>query len=380
MYRQVKQIAIDPVPIKEGSPMQNEYGDPDVVERLARGIRDSLLRPVRLMEVCGTHTVSVFRHGIRSLLPPEITLVSGPGCPVCVTTQADLGAFMGLSAIPGAIAATFGDLLRVPGTQGSLMDARASGLDVRIVYSPSDAVTLARNNPDRPVVFFAVGFETTAPAVAAALKSARQSRIANFFIYPAMKLVPPALSALLGQNPSVDGLILPGHVCVILGTGPFHPLAQEFRLPMTVTGFEAADILLGIRDLVAMISHQRFSVTNSYLRAVSDNGNPVARALMNEVFTPAPARWRGLGEIPGSGLALHPEYSAFDAASAFHLRPGPEPDPGPCRCADILTARATPPDCPLFATACTPAHPHGPCMVSSEGTCAAFFRYQQRKR
>ncbi len=328
------------------------------------------------MEVCGTHTVSLFRHGIRSLLPPAVTLVSGPGCPVCVTDQGQVDAFVALSREPNVILATFGDLVRVPGSGSSLSAERARGRDVRVVYSASDAVALARANPDKRVVFPAVGFETTAPTTAAALLAARAEGLSNFFLFSAHKLVPPALSALL-ESPgfAVDGFLLPGHVCVVTGADAFRPLAAQYRVPCVAAGFEPVDMLLAILLLVRQANEKRHEVENAYPRAVSNNGNPTARAVMERVFAPRDEPWRGLGNIPLSGLALSAEFSAHDAERAFSISARPAPPPPGCLCGAVLTGAITPPRCPLFRKTCTPSDPVGPCMVSSEGTCAAFYKY-----
>ena len=328
------------------------------------------------MEVCGTHTMAIFRHGIRSLLPKTISLLSGPGCPVCVTAQADIDAFVDLARLDGVTIATFGDLMRVPGSGSSLQKESAAGADVRVVYSPMDAVTLAKEHPQRQVVFLGVGFETTAPTIGAALMMAQQLALDNFFVYSAHKTVPRALAALMA-NPDVriDGFILPGHVSVIIGVEAYRPFFDAHQLPCVVAGFEPVDILQGILRLVEMIEPAKPGLDNVYGRAVSSDGNVQAKRIMDQVFTSCDALWRGLGVIPGSGLALRSEFANYDAVDHFGLRLTETPEPKGCACGDILSGILTPQQCALFGKACTPMNPVGPCMVSSEGTCAAYYRY-----
>jgi hydrogenase expression/formation protein HypD len=355
-----------------------EYRDPEIARSLIERIAETSRRPIRLMEVCGTHTMSIFRHGIRSVLPETITLLSGPGCPVCVTDQADIDAFVALSRTPQVIVATFGDLMRVPGTESSLQLERAAGADIRIVYSTFDAVKIAAENPDRKTVFLGVGFETTAPTVAASLLAAKDQGLGNFFVFSACKTVPPALEALM-QFPgmAIDGFILPGHVSVILGEDGYRPFFDRHRIPCVITGFEPVDILEGIHRLAHQTETGAPALENAYGRAVTAEGNRKARQLMEAVFEPAAVSWRGLGTIPESGLAVRDAFADFDAARRFALEL-PEPvEPKGCACGDILTGVKTPPECALFRTVCTPMDPVGPCMVSSEGTCAAYYRYSE---
>jgi len=352
------------------------YHDPAIARGLVARIRSISRRPLRLMEVCGTHTVAIFRAGIRSLLPPEIALLSGPGCPVCVTAQGEIDAFIALARQPGAIVCTFGDLLRVPGSGSSLQRERTAGADVRVVYSTLDALRVARENPARPVVFLGVGFETTAPTVAAAIRMAREEGLVNFLVFSAHKLAPPALAALLQSDAvCIDGFILPGHVSVIIGSEAFAPLFARHRIPCVVAGFEPLDILRAILMLVQQIETGRPAIENAYPRAVSSGGNRAARQLMEEVFEVSDATWRGLGVIPESGLRLRETFAAHDAARHFGLQTLEVPEPRGCACGAILTGVRIPPECPLFRRTCTPMSPVGPCMVSSEGTCAAYYRY-----
>ena len=356
----------------------NDYRDPRLAKSLSRQIVTTSKSPVRLMEVCGTHTMAIFRHGIRSLLPETITLLSGPGCPVCVTDQTDLDAMIGLAQYEDVIMATFGDLIRVPGSSGSLQQARSQGADVRVVYSPLDAVTLARENPGRMIVFPAVGFETTAPTIAATLITARQAGLDNFCIYPAHKTVPHALNALMTlPQTRIDGFLLPGHVSVIVGVQAYADFWRKYQIPCVVAGFEPVDILEALLDLIRQVETSRPRLANAYPRAVTDQGNPTAKEMMARVFEPCDARWRGIGVIPDSGLAVREEFAAFDARQHFNIEVIPAAESKACACGEILTGIKTPPQCALFRRTCTPMTPVGPCMVSSEGTCAAYYRYHE---
>ena len=351
------------------------FNDPKIARHLTQRIVRSSRRPVRLMEVCGTHTVSIFKSGIRSLLPETIALLSGPGCPVCVTAQQEIDVFIALAREPDTIVATFGDLIRVPGSGSSLQHEKAEGADVRIVYSTFDAVALARENPHRRVVFLGVGFETTAPTVAAAILAADRQRLDNFFVVSAHKIVPPALAALAGGQINIDGFLLPGHVSVIIGLDAYRPFFETFRIPCVVAGFEPADLLQGIAMLVDQVESGSPALENAYPRAVGDTGNPKALKILDQVFRTVDADWRGIGTIPGSGLAIRDAYAAVDAVRAFGIQPKPAVDPKGCACGEILCGMKIPPECPLYKTVCNPMAPVGPCMVSSEGTCAAYYRY-----
>ncbi|OXS30272.1 MAG: hydrogenase formation protein HypD [Desulfovibrio sp. MES5] len=361
--------------------LEQAFQDP----QLCRGLLDRLNRALdgrsmRFMEVCGTHTVAIFQSGLRSLLPDTVAHLSGPGCPVCVTHDAEVAAFLDLAERDRVIIATFGDLLRVPGPGGrSLKHAQAQGARVEIVYSPLDALTLAEQNPGDTVVFLGIGFETTAPTVAATLLTARQRKLENFCVLSLHKLVPPALRALLDDSQcAVEAFLLPGHVSTILGLEPYAFLAEKYRVPGVVGGFQPADILLALCMMAEQIRDNAPAVVNAYPRAVGDAGNPRARALLDQFFTPADALWRGIGSIPMSGLTLRPEYQDMDAMVRLDLKlPDVPPLPG-CRCGDVLKGRMAPPDCPLFGKKCTPATPVGPCMVSTEGSCAAYFKYSER--
>ena len=353
-----------------------EYRDGGLSRSIAERIRHTSRRPVRLMEVCGTHTVSIFRSGIRSVLPETIALLSGPGCPVCVTDQGEIDAFIELARQKGVIVATFGDLMRVPGSDSSLQRERAEGRDIRVVYSTVDALAIAARHPGKEVVFLGVGFETTAPTIAAAIVSAAQAKLKNFSVLSAHKTVPRALEALMGlEDVRIDGFLLPGHVSVIIGLDAYREFFERHRIPCAVAGFEPADILQAIASLVVQIESGRPALENAYARAVTAEGNRKAQALLAEVFEPVDACWRGIGAIPLSGLRLRPGYAGFDAARRFALELPQPHTPKGCACGEILTGKRTPPECALYKKVCTPMDPVGPCMVSSEGTCAAYYRY-----
>ncbi|MFH0983815.1 MAG: hydrogenase formation protein HypD [Planctomycetota bacterium] len=333
-------------------------------------------RPVGLMEVCGTHTMSVFRNGIRALLPPTLRLISGPGCPVCVTAQRYIDAAIEIATRPEVIVATYGDMLRVPGRRGSLEGQRACGAQVRVVYSIRDALELAIRKPDQTVVFIGVGFETTAPATAAAVREAHARQIDNFCVLPAHKLVVPAMLALLeaGDAP-IDGFLCPGHVSVIIGARAYRPVVERYHRPCVVAGFEPGQIMQGLLHLVRQIARGEARLENVYGVAVQDEGNPTALKLMNEVFEVSDAVWRAMGVIPQSGLDIRPKYARFDALKRFGISLGADEDPPGCLCGEVIQGKVSPPECALFGATCTPLRPVGPCMVSSEGTCAAWFKY-----
>ncbi len=355
-----------------------EFRDKALVQELARRLLALEPAPATLMEVCGTHTMAVARFGLKMLLPPGVRLISGPGCPVCVTAQEDLDGFLALGELPGVILTTFGDMVRVPGSRTSLDRLRAQGALVQIVYSPFDAVELAKKNPDKEYVFFGVGFETTMPATALAIRTAAEAGLENFSVYCVHKTMPAALQALLGSGTvQLDGLLLPGHVSTIVGAASYDFIPRDFHLPCAVTGFEPVDILLGIEAILLQRQSGRYEVANAYRRAVAAPANPRARQILAEVFAPVDAPWRGLGLIPASGVRLRSRYADFDARLKFaaHLAQVPPPPSTPCRCGEVLRGVLAPPDCPLFGQRCSPAQPVGPCMVSSEGACAAAYRY-----
>ena len=354
------------------------FKDPALCRALLARLTEEATEPLRFMEVCGTHTVAIFQSGLRGLLPRTITHLTGPGCPVCVTHESEVAAFLDLAGRDGVIVATFGDLMRVPGPGGAnLKTAQADGARVEVVYSPMDALALAAAKPDSTVVFLGVGFETTAPTVAATIKVAKEQNQHNFKVLSFHKLVPPALAVLLADpDTHIDAFILPGHVSAIIGAKPYAFVADEYQVPAVITGFEPLDILSALRDIVAMRRDGRPAIHNTYTRVVAEDGNPVARAVMDEVFAPADALWRGLGTIPQSGLAIRDAYADFDAFAALGLTLKETPPLAGCRCGEVLKGKLPPDKCPLFAKACTPATPVGPCMVSTEGGCAAYYKYR----
>lgn len=333
--------------------------------------------PVRIMEVCGTHTMAISRHGIRQALPENLRLISGPGCPVCVTANTDIDAFIEMALIPGVIVATFGDMLKVPGTRLGLSQARSRGAKVQIVYSTLDALQLARVNPASTVIFFGIGFETTAPTVAAAILEARDTGLNNFMVLSAHKVVPPALAALCSTPElAVDAFLCPGHVTAIIGPEAYEPVARDFNVPCVIAGFEPADILQSLAMLCDQVADGRTEVELQYTRGVRAGGNPAAMSMIDRVFESCDADWRGLGTIPGSGLAIREDFSDHDAALHFDVDVSYSREPKGCLCGAILTGQKLPRDCPLFGKGCSPDHPVGPCMVSSEGTCAAYYQYE----
>jgi hydrogenase expression/formation protein HypD len=360
----------------------DEYRDRALAASLAASIRNRVRRPWTIMEVCGGQTHAIVRFGLDALLPPDLTLVHGPGCPVCVTPVSLIDAAVCLAALPQVICCSFGDMLRVPGSRGDLFGVKAAGGDVRIVYSPLDALALARRHPEREVVCFAVGFETTAPAWALAVKQARDAKLTNFSVLAAQVLVPPAMAAILASPQNrVQGFLAAGHVCTVMGYEEYEALAARYRVPIVVTGFEPLDILEGVFLLVRQLEEGRADVENQYARSVRREGNRVARKVVDDVFEPVTRRWRGIGEIGGSGLRLRPAYAEFDASVRFRdalmtAGPGGEEDPD-CRSGLVLQGLLKPPDCPAFATRCTPERPLGAPMVSSEGACAAYYRYRR---
>ena len=335
-------------------------------------------REIRIMEVCGTHTVSIFRTGIRSILPSNLRLISGPGCPVCVTAQRHIDAAIDIADRDGVIVATYGDMLRVPGQRGSLQQLRASGARIQVINSARSALDLARENPDRQVVFLAVGFETTAPATAATVLEADQAGIENFSVLMCHKLVMPAMTTLLetGDVP-LDGFLCPGHVSVIIGSDAYQPLVERFGKACVVAGFEPAQIFAGLVYLLRQFIENRVVVENVYPAVVGRHGNPVALELFERVFVVADAPWRALGIIPGSGQELAPAYERFDALKRFEIELGEDQDHPNCRCGEVIQGKVEPAECQLFAKACTPLSPIGPCMVSSEGTCSAWYKYNR---
>ncbi len=353
-----------------------EFRDGSLAKGIIKKIMAVSKKPLRLMEVCGTHTTSIFRHGIRSVLPKNITLLSGPGCPVCVTAQKDIDAFVKFSKINDVIVTTFGDLIRVPGSGSSLGKEKASGADVRVVYSLFDALQIARENKNKEVVFCAVGFETTTPTIAAGILTAAKENMDNFSIHSANKLTPPALAALMQTDGvRIDGFLLPGHVSVITGTHAYKDTFEKYHIPSVISGFEPVDILNAILILIEQNEKGLPALENAYPRAVSNMGNTKAQKITHQVFEICDTSWRGIGNIPSSGMTLKKEYAKFKATHKFNIQIPEVPEPAGCACGKILMGLKTPLECKLYKKACTPMTPVGPCMVSSEGSCAAFYRY-----
>jgi len=333
-------------------------------------------RQLTVMEICGTHTVSLLRSGVKSLLGDVLRLISGPGCPVCVTSQGYIDAACELAARQEVTICTYGDMVRVPGSHGSLEQHKARGADVMVIYCPRDAVHYAAARSDRKVVFLAIGFETTAPATAAAIIEAERMGLENFHVLTAHKLVIPAVSALLsGGDIAIDGLLCPGHVSTVIGADAYRPVVDKWKMPCVIAGFEPLNMLVGIAELVEQAVTGRADVANVYGVAVSPAGNRVAQGLLSRVFAPAPAVWRAIGTIDDSGLELRPQYARFDARAELDVQIGPDHEPPGCMCGQVIQGKVAPSACSLFATACTPVKPVGPCMVSSEGTCAAWYKY-----
>lgn len=368
--------------------LKENLSDPVLCQKLLARIHDLADSSFRFMEVCGTHTVSLFRSGIISVLPKTITHLSGPGCPVCVTHDSEIAAAIKLAESDNVHITTFGDLMRVPGPTGtSLKKSKAEGAQVSIVYSPLESLEIAGTNKNTQVVFLGVGFETTSPAIAATVLEAKRRGINNFSVLNCHKLVPPALHALLSSTPKsanpknkdenrgIDGFLLPGHVSTILGVDAYAFLATQYKKPCVIAGFEPADLLRALALLLEMQKNGKPEIKNEYTRAVHQKGNPKAREIMFEVFETADARWRGIGNIPQSGLAFRSKYKEYDAAKRFGLEfPNTPPIPG-CMCGEILAGLTQPPECPLFGKLCIPQNPVGPCMVSTEGSCAAYYNY-----
>lgn len=359
--------------------MQQElkaFKDPALARGLIESIQALAPESATLMEVCGTHTVAIARNGIRGLMPEGVRLASGPGCPVCVTSNHDIDKVIALARVPEVTIATFGDMTRVPGSTSSLLAEQAAGRSVEIVYSPLDALRLAQENPTRQIVFVGVGFETTTPLVAMAIKRARAMGLTNFTVYGAHKNMPGALEVIINDPAlKLDALILPGHVSTIVGAEPYRFLAEKYGIPGVITGFEPVDVLQGIAMIMRQLHEGRAEIEIAYARGVMPEGNLVALAAIDEVFETCSATWRGLGEIPGSGYRIREEFSDFDAMRRFQPDVEEVREHKGCRCGDVLRGIMAPSECPLFRKVCTPENPVGPCMVSSEGSCAAYYRY-----
>lgn len=356
----------------------DEYRDGDAARQLAELIQGGVTRPWRIMEVCGGQTHAILRFSIDEMLPPEITLIHGPGCPVCVTPIEIIDKALAIAARPEVIFSTFGDMMRVPGSQKNLFAVKSAGGDVRIVYSPMDAVALAQKHPERQIVFFAVGFETTAPANAMAVVQASRLGLENFSVLVAHVLVPPAIRAVL-EAPSnrVQGFLAAGHVSTITGMDEYWPIAQEHRVPIVITGFEPLDILQGILMCVRQLEAGRHAVENQYSRSVRAEGNRAAIQQIQDVFQPVPRKWRGIGEIPASGLALREPYAEYDAERRFDVMQIASEEPAECLAGEVLQGHKRPYECPAFGQRCAPDSPLGAPMVSAEGACAAYYRYRR---
>ena len=356
----------------------DEFRDGAATNAIAEAIASAVTRPWTIMEVCGGQTHAIVKYGLDELLPETITLVHGPGCPVCVTSVELIDRAIALAGRPDVTLCSFGDMLRVPGTRHDLLRAKAAGGDVRVVYSPLDAVKFAASNPARQVVFFAVGFETTAPTTAMAAFHARRLGLTNFSLLSAHVLVPPAIETIItSPGNRVQGFLAPGHVCTVMGCGQYESLAAKYRVPIVVTGFEPVDILRGVLACVRQLEAGRAEVENEYARSVLRDGNMSARAMIQGVFNPVDRAWRGLGRIPASGLSLSEAYSAFDAERRFPLTVASCDEPSECIAGLVLQGAKAPHECPAFGTRCTPEHPLGAPMVSSEGACAAYHRYRR---
>ncbi len=353
-----------------------EYRDAALVKGVVDEIRRTVTRPWVIMEICGGQTHAIMRHGLDQLLPPEVELVHGPGCPVCVTSLELIDKALAIASQPGVIFTSYGDMLRVPGSGRDLFSVRAAGGDVRVVYSPLDAVKIAQQNPDKQVVFFAIGFETTAPANVTSVIQANALGIKNFSILVSHVRVPPAMHAILSSPDNrVQGFLAAGHVCAVMGYWEYPPIAEKYKVPIVVTGFEPLDIVQGILMTVRQLEQGKVEVENGYPRVVTYEGNRPAQKIINQVFMECDRKWRGIGMIPASGWRLRPEYASFDAEARFQVEGIQSQESTLCIAGQILQGIRKPQQCPAFGTQCTPEHPLGATMVSSEGACAAYYRY-----
>jgi hydrogenase expression/formation protein HypD len=353
----------------------DEFRDKEIAEGLIQRIQKTSTRPIQLMEVCGTHTVSIFRYGIRAILPEQIRLISGPGCPVCVTPNADIDLAIAFSRQKDVIIVTFGDMMRVPGSTSSLQKEKAEGRDIRIIYSSLEALKIANEHSEKRVVFLAIGFETTSPTISVAILRAKEEKLRNLFFLDSQKRVPPALTALLqSKQVKIDGFILPGHVSTIIGTKPYQFIAKEYGRPAVITGFEPLDILQGIWMLVQQIEENRPSIEIQYRRVVHEEGNPIALRKIDEVFEKDESHWRGLGRIPDSGYRFKESYKEMDVRN-FNVEVEPPKEHPQCLCGEVLQGIKSPLECGLFKKVCHPENPVGPCMVSIEGTCHTYYKF-----
>jgi hydrogenase expression/formation protein HypD len=358
--------------------VQKAFRDPDAAKRLAAAIASITTRPWNIMEVCGGQTHSIIKYGIDQLLPEGVNLIHGPGCPVCVTPLEYIDKALAIAELPNVILCSFGDMLRVPGSRQDLLGLKAQGADVRIVYSPIDALEVARQHPDKEVVFFGVGFETTAPTIALAAYQAKQLQLKNFSLLVCHVRVPPVIEALLSSPGNrVQGFLGAGHVCTVMGCDEYLPLAARYRVPIVITGFEPVDVLQGLYSCIKQLEAGRFEVENAYRRVVKEHGNPAAQQLMRQVFDVVDRNWRGLGMIPGGGLALNDDYRDLNAERRFAVGDIATQEPAACRSGEVLQGLLKPSQCPEFGVRCTPERPLGATMVSSEGACAAYYRYRR---
>lgn len=353
----------------------DEFRDQNLISKIASALARISKKKIRIMEVCGGHTLAIRKFGIHRLLPDTIELLSGPGCPVCVTDRSSIDSCIAIAKQPDVILTTYGDLLRVPGSSASFDEEKAAGADIRMVYSTLEALEVARSQSHKKVVFAGIGFETTTPSSAIAILEAERQKIRNFYLFSMHKLMPPAMAALIDQGVKIDGYIGPGHVTAVAGSDMYLPLVRQYGISVAVSGFEPVDILQSIYLLVKMHEEGRPGVEIQYKRVVTPAGNEKANASVEQVFEPCEASWRGLGSIPASGLMLRKTYSTFDASVQFDIQADPVPEPKGCLCSEILRGLTNPDACPLFASVCTPANPIGACMVSGEGACQAFYRY-----
>jgi hydrogenase expression/formation protein HypD len=356
----------------------DEYRDRILVDKLVHEIRQETTRKWTLMEVCGGQTHSIMKYGLHDLLPAEISLIHGPGCPVCVTPVEIMDRAVALGGYPNVILTSFGDMMRVPGSHSDLFSTKAKGGDIRVVYSPLDALKIAEKNPGKEVVFLAAGFETTAPAVALAISQASKKRMDNFSVLISLYLIHPAIETLLLMDDNrIEGLLAAGHVCTVMGYNEYRALSEKYRIPIVVTGFEPVDILLGILKTIRMLEQSRYGTVNAYGRSVRPEGNVVAQDLLHRIFLSSDGKWRGIGTITGSGLSLAPDYKRFNAEIRFNLGHIGSEESELCMAGEILTGRKVPPECSAFGNECNPEKPLGAPMVSSEGVCSAYYRYSR---
>ncbi|MGD8191320.1 hydrogenase formation protein HypD [Brevibacillus ginsengisoli] len=361
------------------------FSNPQLSRGLLRKIKETAAAYIQthgrapvVMEVCGSHTVALAKTGVKQALEGEVTFIPGPGCPVCVTDQSDIDQMIRIADEPDTIVCTFGDMLRVPGSRGSLFSRRSAGRDIRMVYNPMEAVSIAKEHQDKRVVLLAIGFETTMPIHAIAIQAAVEEQISNLSFWTSAKLVPPIMTVLLTSGETtIDGFLLPGHASIVLGKQAFHQILDPFQVPGVVVGFEPVQLLAGIYRLMTRLNEGEYAIDNEYPMVVSDEGNQHALNIMNKYFEPCDTAWRGIGVIPDSGLAMREEYAAWDAKKVFHDLPQEPVRKTACRCGEILRGVAKPTDCPLYAKACTPQNPIGPCMVSDEGACGAHYQYMR---